>query len=162
MFSLYKFWQRNMVLNRGKAKQRPSDMLLFHMKRNKKHFAIMLHKPFSHHSCSVTRTREIKAAAVILISLFSRVKDFQSTLKELKIIQTLKHLWRQKMGLFFRFILLCQDGWLDFHRTAGETHLLHRKKVLGSRDCERGRPTGCGAGKTREGKFSQRAAAVIT
>lgn len=58
------------------------------------HFAIMLQKPFTHLSHSVTRTREIKAAAVILISLFSRVKDFQSTLKELKITQTIKHLWR--------------------------------------------------------------------
>lgn len=40
--------------------------------------------------------------------------------------------------------------------------IFNRKRALRSLDCEWGRPTGCGAGKTREGKFSRRAAAVIT
>lgn len=55
------------------------------------------------------KNKGIKAAAVILISLFSRVKDFQSMLKEQKMIQTLKRF----------FIPICHYGWLEFHQTAG-------------------------------------------
>lgn len=122
----------------------------------------MIHSPFSHHSCSVTRTREIKAAVVILIYLFSRVEDFQSTLKELKNILTLKHLWSLQLVLFFSFILMCQDV------LAGVSQDSCLNSAFTGRNCsgawivsEAGRQ-GCGAGKTREGKFSQRAAAVIT
>lgn len=131
------------------------------MKRNK----TTLQLCFTNHSVifqySVTRTREIKAAAVILISLFSRVKDFQSTLKKAENYPNTETFMETENGFIFQ-VYSDMPGWLAGVFTGQLVKLpFYRKKLLASRDCERGWPTGCGAGKTREGKFSQRAAAAV-
>lgn len=69
--------------------------------------------------------REIKAAAVIITSSFSRVKDVQSKLKGLKRIQTFK--------MYNNIVQVYSDvqGWLSGQQVK---LICYRKKQLGIQD----------------------------
>lgn len=131
------------------------------MKCNKNHFAIMLHKPFSRLSMLSNKNKGNQSSSCHFNIFVLQSQGFSKHIKKAENYPNTETFMETENGFIFQVYSDVPVRLAGVFTGQLVKLLFYRKKLLASRDCERGRPTGCGAGKTREGKFSQRAAAAV-